>query len=172
MRRVLSLPSLLLLLLLTSEAASALAAGTGDLLPVGSARLRVLFWTIYDSTLYSPTGSYSGIEPGVALAITYRRSIAARELIDRTFEEWEDMQRMSVVQAEWRETLQQLWPDVEAGDTLTLRVTEELHSEFHFGNRLLGTVGDSRFTEQFLAIWLSPDTNYPDQRNALLDAAR
>lgn len=143
----------------------------GELREVGSTRLRVLFWTIYDSTLYSADGEFQQIEPDLALAITYRRDIPATELIERTFDEWEDMGLNSTRQSMWRSRLGTLWPDVESGDTLTLYVDEELASRFYFNGRFIGTMMDSEFTRQFLAIWLADDTAYPRQRTELTGRA-
>lgn len=138
---------------------------------VGSARLRVLFWTIYDSTLYSADGEFQQIKPDLALAITYRRNIPATELIERTFDEWKDMELSSTRQSMWRSRLGSLWPDVESGDTLTLYVDEQLASHFYLNGRFIGAMMDSEFTRQFLAIWLSDDTAYPRQRAELTGRA-
>ncbi|MCY4266056.1 MAG: hypothetical protein OXE78_14570, partial [Gammaproteobacteria bacterium] len=44
-----------------------------NLEPVGTATLRVIFWALYDSTLFTPNGNYQGVEPGLTLQIDYRR---------------------------------------------------------------------------------------------------
>lgn len=150
---------------------SPITSPTDELRKVGSARLRVLFWTIYDSTLYSADGDFTRIEPDLALAITYRRGIPASELIERTFDEWRDMELSTPNQSMWRSRLEEIWPDVESGDTLTLYVDEELASRFYFNERFIGTMMDSDFTRQFLAIWLSEETDYPSQRAELIGSA-
>ena len=144
------------------------SAPTEQLREVGSTRLRVLLWTIYDSTLYSADGEFNRIEQDLALEITYRRSISAAELIERTFDEWRDMELSAANQSMWRSRLEEIWPDVESGDTLTLYVDDKLASRFYFNERFIGTMMDSDFTRQFLAIWLSEETDYPSQRAELI----
>lgn len=138
---------------------------------VGSARLKVLFWTIYDSTLYSDDGQFDGIEPHIALQITYRRSINSPDLIRRTAEEWQKRNVAPTLQQTWLAQLRNLWPDVRAGDTLTLYVDEELYSRFYFNGRFIGSLDDSGFTHRFLAIWLDENSDYPEQRANLTAAA-
>lgn len=158
-----------ILLLLTGKDAVAV---TDDLLEIGSTRLRVLFWTIYDCTLYSPSGDYQGVAPELTLAITYRRNIAASELVERTYDEWRKMELSSPRQADWREIMISLWPDVQEDDELTLRVDEHGFSRFYLNKRFIGAIADEDFTRQFLAIWLAPQTSYPQQRAALLGEKR
>ena len=50
-----------------------LADPTADLQVVGEARLKFLFWQVYDSTLFSNSGTYQELEPNLALKISYRR---------------------------------------------------------------------------------------------------
>lgn len=144
------------------------AAPLDDLHPVGAATLKVLFFTIYDSRLYTPDGDYDGVEPDLALHIIYRRDIAAADLIDRTRKEW---QKLSVYEArseEWLERLASLWPYIEEGDALTLRVDEELASRFYFNDEFIGVLADSAFTRDFLAIWLSEESSYARLRDQLI----
>ena len=150
---------------------TAFASPVDDLQKVGSARLKVLLWTIYDSTLYSPDGNYERVEPDLALELTYRREIAAQELIERTAQEWQNLGLDSREQASWLEQLKTLWPDVRPGDTLTLRVDAQLGSRFYFNDQFIGELEDADFTRRFLAIWLDSNSRYPRQRAELLGTA-
>ncbi len=140
--------------------------------PVGSTTLRVFFFRIYDSTLYSPDGEYQGIEPGLTLVIDYNRNIPARELIARTQEEWRAQSLFDTENEQWLVELQTLWPDINKGDSLTVEATEDLGSRFYFNGEVIGEINNSRFTEEFLAIWLSPDSSYPEQRRELVGLDR
>ena len=140
----------------------------GDLEAVGSATLRVFFFRIYDSTLYSPDGQYQGIEPGLTLVIDYNRNIPAQELIARTREEWQALAVYDAENEQWLEELHTLWPDISKGDSLTVEATESLSSRFYFNGENIGEIDSSRFTEEFLAIWLSPESSYPEQRRELV----
>jgi hypothetical protein len=157
--------------LLAVLASSLVGAGpVDDLNPVGEARLRVFFFHIYDSTLYSPSGRYEGVNPDLALQIEYQRSIAADRLLDQTREEWRKQSLYEESCEAWLSKLDSFWPDVSRGDTLTLRVDDSLASEFYLNGKLIGEIQDARFTERFLAIWLSEDSSYPRLRNQLVGA--
>lgn len=152
-------------LLLASQAH---ATPIQNLDPVGSATLKVLFWTIYDSRLYTPDGQFDGIEPGLALELDYRRDIKAEELIQRTREEWRKLGLSHAEQSAWLERLATLWPDIREGDELILEVGDSLNSRFYFNGELIGELADADFTEQFLSIWLSERSSYPKLRNQLV----
>lgn len=157
---------LLLLSLLVSS--TVFAKPTAGLEPVGSATLKVLFWTIYDSKLYAPDGEFDGVEPGLVLEITYRRAINSKDLVQRTEKEWRNLNLKNANQAVWLARLRTLWPDVNDGDSLILEVGDGLASRFYANNEFLGTLEDPEFTRQFLAIWLSRNSSYPDLRNQLV----
>lgn len=158
------------MLLLAAASDLAVAGPIDDLNPVGQARLRVFFFHIYDSTLYSPNGRYEGVNPDLALQIEYQRSIAADRLLDQTREEWRKQSLYEDSCETWLSQLDSFWPDVSRGDTLTLRVDESLASEFYLNGQLIGEIDDAQFTERFLAIWLSEDSSYPRLRNQLVGA--
>ncbi len=149
---------LLFVLLTTSIQADPLL----DLRPVGAARLKVLLWAIYDSSLYSDDGEYRGVTPGLALRIDYRRNIPAARLISQTRKEWQRLSLYGPQSESWLASLADLWPDVRRGDSLVLRVNGDLGSDFFLNEELLGTVADPDFGADFLAIWLSDRSSYPD----------
>ena len=167
-RSILSGITLLGILMLSLPA---LGSPVDGLQKVGSTRLKVMFWTIYDSVLYSPDGVYDTVEPGLALEITYRRKISAGDLINRTESEWQDLELEHSGREGWLARLQVIWPDVEPGDTLTLLVDDGLGSNFYFNERFIGSLDDADFTRHFLAIWLDPDSRFPRQRAALTGSA-
>jgi len=139
-----------------------------SLTEIGSARLKVFFWTIYDCYLYSQDGTYRGVEPNLILRIDYRRRIGSKDLLDRTRSEWRKQGLYSEAAESWLSKLNGVWPDIEKGDQLLLQVTEELASRFIFNGQVVGSIPDPAFTERFLAIWLSEKSSYPAQRKQLL----
>ncbi len=149
----------------------ALSNPVADLQLVGSARLRVMFWTIYDSHLYTPSGQYDGIEPGLTLVIDYNRNIDADDLIERTEEEWRSLQLFDAENNDWLQQLTALWPDIRKGDSLAVKVTADESSQFFFNGDEIGHIASPGFTREFLAIWLSTDSSYPDARDRLVGAA-
>ena len=155
---------ILTLMLATTSSANV----TAELNQVGNATLKVMFWTIYDSYLFSKDGVYRGVEPELALRIDYRRNIKKDDLIDRTRKEWRK-QGVYVDSSEtWLQQLDTFWPDIKRGDQIVLRVNAELASEFFFNGELIGSVVDPIFTQRFLSIWLSEKSSYPHLRNQLV----
>ena len=55
-----------------------------NLKKVGEAKLKVLFWDVYNSSLYNQTGEYQAEHFPQVLKIDYLRDIDAEDLIDRT----------------------------------------------------------------------------------------
>ena len=68
----------------------------------------------------------------------------------------------------WRQSMQRLFPDVNAGDRLIGIAIPGKEARFFAGDRMLGTVKDPAFVEAFFDIWLSPTTRAPRVRQALL----
>ncbi len=139
-----------------------------SLLEVGSATLTKLFWTIYDSRLFTTSGEYRGIESDLVLEIVYQRKISKQQLINSTRDEWQALSLYTESSSEqWLNELEQFWPDVDKSDTIELKVSEQLNSHFYFNGNAIGTINDAEFTRRFLAIWLSPDSRYPKLQRQL-----
>lgn len=159
--------NIVLTVLLLTCAASAVA--TGDFLQlVGEARLKVLFWSVYDSRLYSKTGDYIPDQRPLRFEIEYLRNIDASDLVLQTEMEWEQQGMDHPRKTQWLQALQKLWPDVTENDILTLDVDVQGHSTFYSNDEWLGQIDDPDFGAHFLDIWLSPATSRPELREALI----
>lgn len=171
MRKFMLAASALLVSALSTPAfaASCEASVPGDFSKVGETRLSVLFWDVYDATLYSPSGEYEKSERQ-ALRLDYLRDIDAADLIETTEEEWQKLKLDSSEHGEWLAKLKDIWPDIKEGDCLLLVESDNGYAEFYQGEELLGTVESQVFTDQFLAIWLSPESRFEDERNELVGA--
>ena len=171
MRKFMPAASALLVSALSTPAfaASCKASVPGDFSKVGETRLSVLFWDVYDATLYSPSGEYEKNERQ-ALKLNYLRDIDADDLIETTEEEWQKLELDSSEHDEWLTKLKDIWPDIKEGDCLLLLETKDGYAEFYQGEELLGTVESQEFTDQFLAIWLSPESRFKEERNELVGA--
>ncbi len=135
---------------------------------VGEARLQVLFWSIYDSRLYTADGTYEAGERPVRLEIQYLRNVDADDLVARTAQEWEQQGIRHERQAQWLEAMSGLWPDIRENDTLALELDANNRSVFFHNGQRLGDVEDPDFGQHFLDIWLSPETSRPELRLALI----
>ena len=156
-------------ILLTSTAS---ANPVQNLDKVGSAKLRVLLWNIYESALYTPSGDFEGVEPGLALEIEYKRNISKKSFIDYTREEWQKQSLYSDESELWLADLRGIFPSVRKGDRLVLKVANSLTSEFYYNDEFIGEISNASFTNEFLAIWLSEQSSYPDLRNQLVGNTR
>ena len=139
-----------------------------DLKIVGEAKLKVLFWDVYNSSLYSKTGEYQAEQFPQALKINYLRDINAEDLIERTQDEWEKLGIKQVTFSQWIPLLTNIFPDIKKGDTLLLSVSENQQSEFFFNGKTIGKITDQTFGKSFLRIWLDENCSYPKVRNKLI----
>ncbi|MAB22293.1 MULTISPECIES: chalcone isomerase family protein [Idiomarina] len=139
----------------------------GNFSKVGETRLSVYFWDVYDATLFSPSGNYEKNERQ-ALLLEYLRDIKAKDLIETTEEEWQKLELDREKHKDWLAQLDSIWPNIKEGDCLLLVEDEEGSAEFYQGEKLLGTIKDKEFTEQFLAIWLSENSRFRSERNELI----
>ena len=162
MNRLFAIVSLALL------ACGPIQADTDPLQMVGEARLKVMFWPVYDSRLYSPDGSYGDGQRPLRLDIQYLRDIEADDLVTHTRKEWERLQVADASQQPWLVMLGRMWPDVGENDVLSLVVDEQERSTFLLNGEPLGEIVDPEFGKNFLGIWLSPDTSRPELRLSLL----
>ncbi|MEM6579718.1 MAG: chalcone isomerase family protein [Pseudomonadota bacterium] len=135
---------------------------------VGEARLKVLFWSVYDSSLFSEDGRYTEGQRPLRLEIKYLRDIEASDLLENTQSEWEGLPGVPAASGEWLQDLALIWPDVKANDVLAFEVNSEGAGEFFLNGESLGGIDDSEFSGYFLDIWLSPDTSRPKLRQGLI----
>ena len=142
---------------------------TEQLQPVGSTSLKVMFWKIYESTLFTGDGDYRGIEPGLALKIDYLRNIKRDQLIKAARDQWQELNLYDPGASEsWLQELAVLLPDIRRGDSITVFVEQDMSATFFHNGNSLGQLQDSRFTESFLAIWLAENSAFPKLRNQLI----
>ena len=134
---------------------------------VGQARLKILFWNVYDSVLSTPTGAWLDKGP-YQLALTYLRDIPAQQLVDETEKAWRDQGRSHPDENEWLQSLLLLWPDVTEGDTLVLAVDAKGNNLFWLNNRLIGSIDHPDFGAFFGGIWLDADSPRPALRAKLV----
>ena len=144
-----------------------LAASETDLVKVGQATLKVLFWDVYNSTLYSQDGRYKEGQLPLRLDIQYLLDIDSDALVARTAEEWDALGLEHENREEWLISLSSLWPDVTKNDVLTMDLDTDNRATFYSNGKLLGTIDDRAFGQSFIDIWLSPSTTRPKLRIAL-----
>lgn len=135
---------------------------------VGEARLKVLFWKIYDARLYAPKGAFQDNQP-FALELTYLRAFSGEEIAERSAKEireqgFSDEDTLKL----WQQQMAMIFPDVEKDSRITGVATSEGNTVFYLENELIGEVKDPLFTQWFFNIWLGEATSEPELRQKLI----
>ena len=135
---------------------------------VGQARLKILFWNVYDSVLSTPTGTWQDKGP-YQLALTYLRDIPAQQLVDETEKAWRDQGRSHPDENQW---LQELVVVVARCDRGRHAGDGDRRSRdimpFWLNNRAIGSVDHPDFGAFFGGIWLDADSPRPALRAKLV----
>ena len=152
---------------LTKEIAVAYEA-LPPLKQVGISTLRVAFFKVFDSALFTESGDWRDPRTSFRYELTYARSISGNFLVSQTTKEWDHLGFQDNRRSRWVEALKAIWPDVNKGDTIAFDVDAEGVSRFYFNGAWVGTINDPDFAPSFIAIWLSPDTSRPAHREGLL----
>lgn len=139
-----------------------------DVQLVGSARLSVLFWDVYDVQLFTNTGRYDPDQPFL-LSIRYLREVAGEDIAERSIAEMKashSIEELSL--AQWTQQLNRLFPDVTKGDEIQgIFDPSEGATFFHNGTHL-GMISDLQLSRLFFDIWLGERTSKPEIRKQLL----
>ena len=134
---------------------------------VGQAKLKVLVWEVYDSALFTPSGTWQGEAP-YQLSLIYLRNIPARKLVEETEKAWQKQGSNHPKLNEWLALLGELWPDITKGDNLVFGLNASGDSVFWFNGSPIGGIDDRDFGPLFGGIWLAPDTPRPELRAQLI----
>jgi hypothetical protein len=135
---------------------------------VGRAKFTFLFWDIYKSALFTKTGLYGNTSSGdLIYKIEYLKDIKAEELIKSTVSQWQHLVIDKQQYQHFIPLLEQIWPDIKAGDSLTLYRNDRA-SVFYFNDKKVGEINDKTFGKLFLDIWLSSNTSEPELRKSLI----
>ncbi|UCV03130.1 chalcone isomerase family protein [Dechloromonas denitrificans] len=132
----------------------------------GSGEFRRFGFLIYEATLWAAGDDPA--RPPLALKLTYRRSIAGKDIAEASVKEIRALGMADETQLRlWGEQMARIFPDVGPGDQIT-----GLHlptgARFFYNDRLIGALGDPAFANAFFAIWLDARTSAPALRSALL----
>ena len=160
--------SLSALLFMVSFSGILIANPIDDLKKVGEAKLKVLFWDIFNSSLYSENGEYQVDQFPQALKINYLRDVDSEDLIVRTQNEWEKLGIKKEIFSPWITLLSNIYPDIIKGDTLSFIVKEDQQSDFYLNGKKIGIISDQTFGKNFLRIWLDENCSYPNLRKKLI----
>ena len=141
---------------------------------LGSARLSVYGFKVYDSRLWVPpvfNGENFASQP-FGLELDYLRDFKKEAIVDRSLAE---MRRFGVFtdeqSSEWREAMLRVIPNVKKGDRIIGVNRPGEGATFWVNGKRVGDVADAEFARLFFGIWLSPKTSQPKMRASLLAVA-
>lgn len=138
--------------------------------PLGSGEYRKFGFVIYEASLW--TRSPDPLAPPFALALTYKRTISGRQLVEASVSEIRKLKVASDERvAAWGEELERIFPDVKPGDRI-VGIREPGRARFMHNGRPIGEVADEAFASAFFGIWLAPGTSAPELRARLLGEER
>lgn len=138
---------------------------------VGAGELRWFGFAIYEASLWTTTGRYSGFGPGetVALSLGYQRAFTRDELVRVTETAWRKLGQPAESQRDrWLAELRRQWTDVAPGHNVTTVVLPGGPTRFYDQRGRFAEVDDPAFGPAFLAIWLDPRSVVGDLRIQLL----
>ncbi len=150
------------------------ASYINDARSIGSARLRVLGFQIYDARLWAEADFQAAAydERRFALEISYLRSFDNNAVADRSMQEMRKLGKLSEAQqAQWLAQMRAIFPDIVKGDRLIGIHKPGVGAAFSFNGKPIGEIQDAEFARLFFGIWLSPQTSAPEMRRGLLGLA-
>ena len=130
--------------------------------------MRVMFWNVFDASLYSNNGKYNSEKP-FALSLSYLRKLKSDKIVEKTISEMkkQNLNKASLL-SQWQEQLSHIIPDVDNSTTITGVRDDQGHTIFYRNDALIGRIDDRNFTKGFFDIWLGKSTSDPVFRNKLL----
>ena len=142
---------------------------------VGAGELTWLGRPIYDASLWTAHGHFSGYRSGepVALSLWYRRDFSRDMLLRITDTAWRRLGEVPDDRRErWLASLRPFWSDVRPGDNVTTVVVPGGATRFYDERGFMGQIDDPEFGPAFLSIWLDSRSVVADLRVQLLGLDR
>jgi len=140
----------------------------------GEATLRYFGLRVYHARLWTLPefrDSQANEQP-LVLEIEYLRDLKGKSIAERSLQEMRRAGEIPQAQAQrWLTEMQQIFPDVKAGDRISGQLLPGQGVRFWHNGRLAGQMADALFARRFFGIWLAPTTSEPEMRLALLGQA-
>lgn len=139
--------------------------------PVGATTFRVLFWRVFDASLWSGDGAFDWSAP-FALSLTYGRDFTADALKRKTVEE---MARLSGAAESsfgaFGAAFEACIDDVGEGDRITAVSVAENRARLYLNGQKRCELERPRLRRDFFGIWLSADSQFPEATARLVGAS-
>ncbi|HDR1021948.1 TPA: hypothetical protein QB352_001204 [Pasteurella multocida] len=122
---------------------------------------------VYTLSLYTETGQYEENTRPLMLTFNYAKPIEGKSFAISLMKEIETLKLTTINQQEHLNVLKNLLPDFSPNDVLNYIALEE-KGYFVLNDTILDYEFSSAFNDALLAIWLSPNTNFPKLQPKLL----
>jgi Chalcone isomerase-like len=145
-----------------------------DARAVGSTRLKVFGFQIYDARLWAQPDFDAQVYPNstFALEINYLRKFDNGAVAERSIQEMRKLGNLSEADAaQWLTQMRNIFPDIAKGDRLVGIHLPGVGAAFTFNGKPVGQIKNPEFAKQFFGIWLSPKTSQPQMRRDLIGAS-
>ncbi|MDA0781542.1 MAG: chalcone isomerase family protein [Rickettsiales bacterium] len=135
---------------------------------IGSSKFKVMFWHVYDASLYSTDGKFS-FDKTFALKLDYKRKLEGEKIAERSAEEMRKIGfNDEVTLAGWFSQMRSIFPNVDNGNYITGIYIPGENTIFYMDGKKIGEISDKEFGKWFFGIWLSKKTSEPELRSKLL----
>ena len=135
---------------------------------LSKAKFSVLFWHVYDTSLYTSDNKFSFDKP-FALKLDYKRKLYGKKIAERSADEIRHIGFKDEVRlAGWFTQMLKIFPDVEKGVSITGIYKPDGITVFYKNDEKIGEINDTEFGKWFFGIWLSEKTSEPELRKKLL----
>lgn len=134
---------------------------------VGDSKVTMLFFELYDVSLFAPEGVFSW-DRGYSIHLRYHRPIEGKVIARASVEEMRRQGVSEVKLAAWYEQLKEIFPDVSPGTELSGIFEPNGVTCFYRNDQMIGKILDPDFARPFSSIWLGENTRKPRVREQLL----
>lgn len=122
---------------------------------------------IYTISLFSETGKYEYEQRPLMLTFNYGKPIEGKSFGINVIKDLEKLAIEDFSIDNYRVKLKSLFPDISPNDSLSYIALED-RGYFIFNDRVLDGEFDNIFSQAFISIWLSQNTDYPELQKKLL----
>ncbi|PIT71621.1 chalcone isomerase family protein [Limnohabitans sp. B9-3] len=138
---------------------------------------RFTFWgfSVYDASLWA-NATFSASDwdrQALVLDLRYLRDFKGADIAQRSMDEMQGQRALTPAQTQnWSTLLNQLIPNVRAGERLTGVYVPQKGLQLLHQEQLLGEMRDAELAQRFMGIWLAPETSQRQLRQQLLAGAQ
>lgn len=143
---------------------------------IGHSELKTLWFNIYTARLWGPakttldTNDHSHLQAPLLLQLRYQRNISRKKLLSYTKKQLKshvDNLKLTL----WIQTLNSFLPNITKGEQLAFHQINQNLGRFYYQDKFIGEINDDMFAQLFIDIWLTDNSQYPQQARQLTGRA-